>query len=187
MNNLTRESAWQLFQQYNETDYLKMHALSVEAVMRYYAEKEGEDVEKWGIIGLLHDLDFEKYPQEHCIKVVEILKEHSYPQEYIHAIVSHSQREDGEGRPQNQMEKILYTIDELCGLIYATVLMRPSRSLDDLSVRSVKKKFKSKGFAAGVNRDIILEGVEMLPYSLDEVIEDAIEGLKRSEQPLEFN
>lgn len=174
----TREEAWQLLKEYNQDEHLITHALAVEGVMRHFATLYNEDAEKWGVVGLLHDLDYEKYPEEHCKKVIEIMKEKGLDDELIHSVVSHGYGLVNDIKPKNNLEKVLYTIDELTGLINATAIMRPSKSVLDLGVKSVKKKFKSKGFAVGVNRDVIMNGCEMLDKSLDEVIEQTIEGMK---------
>ena len=174
----TREEAWQLLKEYNQDEHLITHALAVEGVMRHFATLYNEDAEKWGVVGLLHDLDYEKYPEEHCKKVIEIMKEKGLDDELIHSVVSHGYGLVNDIKPENNLEKVLYTIDELTGLINATAIMRPSKSVLDLGVKSVKKKFKSKGFAFGVNRDVIMNGCEMLDKSLDEVIEQTIEGMK---------
>jgi putative nucleotidyltransferase with HDIG domain len=181
---ITREQAWDLFTEYTETEALQRHGLAVEAVMRHFAEKEEEDVEKWGNIGLLHDLDYEKYPEVHCVKVVEILQKENYPEEYIHAICSHGYGICSEVQPEHKMEKILYTIDELTGLINATCLMRPSKSILDLKVKSVKKKFKTASFASGVNREVILDGCELLGLELDEVIQETIIGIQKEAEAI---
>jgi putative nucleotidyltransferase with HDIG domain len=175
----TRSEAFELLKEYNKSDSLIKHALSVEAVMKHFAELYGEDVEKWGIIGLVHDLDYEMYPEQHCKKAEEILKERGWPEDYIRAIISHGWKICVDVEPIERMEKVLYTIDELTGLITATVLMRPSRSIMDLEVKSVKKKFKTKGFAAGVDRSIIEEGARMLGLELDYVIEETIKGMQK--------
>ena len=174
----TREEAWQLLKEYNQDEHLITHALAVEGVMRHFATLYNEDAGKWGVVGLLHDLDYEKYPEEHCKKVIEIMKEKGLDDELIHSVVSHGYGLVNDIKPENNLEKVLYTIDELTGLINATAIMRPSKSVLDLGVKSVKKKFKSKGFAVGVNRDVIMNGCEMLDKSLDEVIEQTIEGMK---------
>jgi predicted hydrolase (HD superfamily) len=147
--------------------------------MKYFAEENGEDVEKWSIIGFLHDLDYEMYPEEHCKKTEEILRENDYPEEYIHAIISHGYGLVNDVKPENEMEKFLYASDELTGLINAACLMRPSHSVLDLSVKSLNKKFKDKKFAAGVNRDVILNGAEMLGITKEELFNMNIEGLQR--------
>ncbi|SDY00199.1 HDIG domain-containing metalloprotein [Eubacterium barkeri] len=175
---LTRQEAIELLEEYNESDALIKHALAVEGVMRHYAKKYGEDEALWGIVGLLHDLDYEKYPEEHCIKVQEILRARGVDPQIIRAIASHGYGLCCDIEPQSQMEKILYTVDELTGLVNATAIMRPSKSVMDLGVKSVKKKFKSKGFAAGVNRDVVLKGCENLGIDLGDVIAEVILGMQ---------
>lgn len=175
---LTRQQAWELLTKYTKTSSLQKHALAVEAVMRHLAKLNNEDVEKWGVVGLLHDLDYEQYPEQHCHKVIEIMQEEGIDDFYIHAVCSHGYGICSEVKPEHIMEKVLYTIDELTGLINALCLMRPSKSVLDLEVKSVKKKFKDKSFASGVNRQIVKDGCEMLGMSLDEVIKETIEGMK---------
>jgi len=175
----TREKALALLKEYNQNDSLIKHALSVEAVMVHFAELLGEDKEKWGIIGLIHDLDYEKYPEEHCTKTKEILEERNWPDDYIRAVVSHGWGICSDVEPVEKMEKVLYTIDELTGLIVATTLMRPSKSILDLKVKSVKKKWKQKSFAAGVDRSIIEKGAQMLGMELSQVIEESIKGMQK--------
>lgn len=175
----SREEAFELLKEYNKSDSLIRHALTVESVMLHFAELFGEgDKEKWRIVGLMHDLDYEMYPNEHCKKAREILVERNWPEDYIHAIESHGWKLCSDVEPTERMEKVLYTIDELTGLITATALMRPSKSILDLEVKSVKKKWKDKRFAAGVNREVIAEGAEMLGMDLDKVIEETIKGMK---------
>ena len=174
----TREEAYQLLTEYNKSDSLIKHALAVEGVMRYFARKRGEDEEKWGIIGLVHDLDYEKFPEEHCKKSEEILKEKGWPQEYIRAVVSHGWGLCSDVEPQTELEKVLYAIDELTGLVATTALVRPSKSVMDVKVKSVKKKWKDKRFAAGVNRSVIEKGAEMLGVDLSELIADTIAGMQ---------
>lgn len=176
---IAREDALQLLKKYNQDESLIKHALAVEAVMRHFAGVFGEDVEKWGIIGLIHDLDYERYPEEHCQKVKELLEAEGWPDEYIHAVQSHGWGICTEVEPVHRMEKVLYAIDELTGLIAAAVLVRPSRSILDLEVKSVKKKWKDKSFAAGVNREIIMKGVELLGMELDQVIQETIAGMRQ--------
>jgi predicted hydrolase (HD superfamily) len=176
----TREEALTLLHEYNKSDSLRKHALSVEAVMRYIAMKRGQDEEKWGIIGLIHDLDYEKFPDQHCIKTKEILEEHSWPGEYIRAVISHGWGLCSDVEPKTTLEKTLYTIDELTGLVAASALVRPSKSVMDLTVKSVMKKWKSPAFAAGVNRSLIEKGAEMLGLELSEVIEDTIMGMREA-------
>jgi predicted hydrolase (HD superfamily) len=175
---ITRGDALQLLKKYNQDESLIKHALAVEAVMRHFAGLFGEDVEKWGIIGLIHDLDYERYPEEHCQKVKELMTAEGWPEEYIHAVQSHGWGICSDVEPVHRMEKVLYAIDELTGLIAAAVLVRPSRSILDLEVKSVKKKWKDKSFAAGVNREIILKGVELLGMELDQVIQETINGMR---------
>ena len=175
---ITRDEALKLLKEYNQEESLIRHALAVEAVMRHFATIFGEDVEKWGVIGLIHDLDYERYPEEHCIKVKEILLERGWPEEYIHAVQSHGWGICSEVEPVHRMEKVLYTIDELTGLITAAALVRPSKSLLDLKVKSVKKKWKDKAFAAGVNREVIADGAEKMEMELDEVIKETIAGMQ---------
>lgn len=178
--NPTREEAFRLLTEFTKNDSLIKHALSVEAVMLHFAEiLNEENKEKWGIIGLLHDLDYEIYPEEHCIKVREILEERNWPEDYIHAIESHGWKVCVDVEPKEKMEKVLYTIDELTGLITATVLMRPTKSILDLEVKSVKKKWKQKGFAAGVNREIIIDGAAMVDMDLDYIIDETIKGMQK--------
>jgi putative nucleotidyltransferase with HDIG domain len=174
----TRDEAWKLLLEYNTNESLIKHALCVEGVLRYMARKRGEDEEKWGIIGLVHDLDYEKYPQEHCRKTPEILRERGWPEEYIRAIVSHGWGLCSDVEPKEVMEKILYAVDELTGLITAVALVRPSRSVLDLEVRSVKKKWKDKAFAAGVNREVIEKGAQMLGMDVWALTEEVIEGMR---------
>jgi len=173
-----RETAWELLQRYVQDENLIKHAIAVEAVMVHFAEKFGEDIEKWKVIGLIHDLDYEKYPDEHCQKTREILEKEGWPEEYIRSIESHGWKICTDVEPVETMEKVLYTIDELTGLIIATALMRPSRSIMDTTTKSVKKKWKQKGFAAGVKREVIEEGAELLGLDLGEIIEDTIKGMQ---------
>ncbi len=174
----SRQDAYNLVKENIKDESLINHSLMVEASMAHFAEKFGEDVEKWRTIGLVHDLDFEKYPQEHCKKTKEILEKENWPEDYIRGVLSHGWNICTDVEPVHIMEKIIYTVDELTGLIYATALMRPSRSLDDLSVKSVKKKWKQKSFAQGVDRETIKAGLEMLSMELNEVIEETIEAMK---------
>ena len=174
----TREEAWKLLNEYNKSDALLKHGLAVEGVMRHFAEINGEDTEKWGVIGLLHDLDYEMYPEKHCVKTAEIMRENDIDEDYIHAVCSHGWGLCCDVEPVEKMEKVLYTIDELTGLINAACLMRPSKSVLDIEVKRVKKKFKSSGFAAGVNREVIQKGCDMIGLSLDDVIKETIEGMK---------
>ena len=174
----TRDDAFRLLKEYNESESLIKHALAVEGVMRYMARKNGEDEEKWGVIGLIHDLDYEKYPDQHCRKTEEILRDHNWPEEYIRAVVSHGWGICSDVEPKNRLEKTLYAIDELTGLVVTAALVRPSRSVMDMKAKSVKKKWKNKRFAAGVDRSIITRGAEMLDTELTELITDTIMGMR---------
>ena len=174
----TREQAFELLKRYNKSDSLIKHGLSVEAVMRHFAELNNEDVDKWGIVGLLHDVDYEMYPEEHCVKARAILEEEGYPEEYIHAVQSHGFGLCIDVEPIHKMENVLFTIDELTGLITATALMRPSKSVLDLEVKSVKKKFKQRSFAAGVNRDVILSGSDRMGMDIGDILSETIKGMQ---------
>jgi predicted hydrolase (HD superfamily) len=174
----TREEAYQLLTEYNKGDSLIKHALAVEGVMRYFARKRGEAEEKWGIIGLVHDLDYEKFPEEHCKRSEEILKEKGWPEEYIRAVVSHGWGLCSDVEPQTELEKVLYAIDELTGLVVTTALVRPSKSVMDVKVKSVKKKWKDKRFAAGVDRSIIEKGAQMLGMEVSDLIADTLAGMQ---------
>lgn len=174
-----RAEALALLKEYNQNESLIHHALSVEAVMLHFAKILGEpDPEKWGIIGLVHDLDYEKYPEQHCQKVREILSAKGWPEDYIHAVASHGWGICSDLKPEARMEKVLYTIDELTGLVTAAALVRPSKSILDLELKSVKKKWKEKGFAAGVNRELIAAGAQDLGMELDQVISETIKGMQ---------
>lgn len=174
----TRQETFKLLSEYNQNSALIKHALAVEGVMRYCARKRGEDEEKWGVIGLIHDLDYEKFPEEHCKKTPEILRQNDWPEEYIRAVVSHGWGLCSDVEPQTDLEKTLYAIDELTGLVTATALVRPSKSVMDMTAKSVKKKWKDKRFAAGVNREVIEKGAGMLGVEVSELISDTIEGMK---------
>ena len=175
----TREEAFELLKKYNQTESLIKHALTVEAVMEHFAEKLGEDKVKWGIIGLVHDLDYEMYPDQHCKKVAEILNGENWPEDYIRAIMSHGYGLCADVEPVHVMEKILYTIDELTGLITACALLRPSKSVLDLEVKSIKKKWNMKAFASGVDRSVIEDGAKRLNMPLDEIINETILGMRK--------
>jgi len=180
----TREEALELLKQYNDSDSLVRHGMAVEAVMKHFAEKMGEDQEKWGIIGLVHDLDYEKYPEQHCTMTRRILEEHEWPEDYIRAIMSHAWGMCTDDKPELPMEKVLYATDELTGLITAAVYVRPSRSILDLTVKSVKKKWKTKSFAAGANREVIMQGAEMLDMPLEELMAETIAGMQKEADAL---
>jgi len=173
-----RNQAYQLLLQYNTSQHLIRHALAVEAVMRFFAKKYGHDPEKWGIIGLIHDLDYDRYPEQHCTKTKEILAQEGWPEDWIRSVVSHGWGICSEVEPEHFMEKVLFTTDELTGLVAASALIRPSKSLFDLEVASVKKRWKTKGFAAGVNREIIEKGAGMLQMDIDTIIADTIAGMR---------
>ena len=179
-----REDALKILLQYNESEALIQHAKQVEAAMMHFAEFFNEDdIEKWGVVGLCHDLDYEKYPDEHCKKTREILMQQEWPEEYIRAICSHGYPECCDEEPVTQMEKTLYTIDELTGIINAACLLRPSRSILDLELKSLNKKFKDKKFAAGCNREIILNGINLMDLEKNVVFEETIKALqKRAEE-----
>jgi putative nucleotidyltransferase with HDIG domain len=174
----TREDAWQILNRYNKSQSLIKHALAVEGVMRYMARKRGEDEDKWGIIGLIHDLDYEQFPDRHCQKTEEILKENNWPEEYIRAAISHGWGICVNVEPKTELEKVLYAVDELTGLVVTSALVRPSKSVMDLKVKSVKKKWKDKRFAAGVDRSIIETGAERLGADLTDLINDCIMGMR---------
>lgn len=177
---MTREGAWELLREYNKDEFHLEHAEIVGKTMRYFAEKlgYGDEADFWEVVGILHDLDFEMYPQEHCIKSQEIMRERGVDERIIHATASHGYTITVDIRPEHEMEKVLYAVDELTGLIGAVVIMRPSKSVQDLELKSVRKKYKSKGFAAGCSREVIERGADMLGWSLDELIERTIEALR---------
>jgi putative nucleotidyltransferase with HDIG domain len=174
----TREEAFDLLQKYNKTESLIKHALAVEGVMRHMARRRNADEEKWGVVGLIHDLDYEQFPDQHCKKTEEILRANDWPEEYIRAVVSHGWGICSDVKPQTDMEKVLYAIDELTGLVVTTALVRPSKSVMDLKTKSVKKKWKDKRFAAGVDRSIIENGAEMLGMEIAELITETIAGMQ---------
>ena len=174
----TRQEALELLHRYNESDSLRKHAYAVEGVMRFIGRKRGGDEETWGIIGLIHDLDYEKFADQHCQKTGEILREHDWPEEYIRAALSHGWGICSEVAPETELEKYLYAIDELTGLVVTTALIRPSKSVMDVQVKSVKNKWKDKRFAAGVDRSIIEKGAQMVGVGLEELIDDTIKGMQ---------
>ena len=165
----TPEQAWDLLLEYNEGEFHRKHGRIVGDVMRWFAVElgYGDEADLWETVGILHDLDFERWPEEHCVKVQELLRERDVDQRVIHAVVSHGYGLGVDVAPEHEMEKVLYAVDELTGLIGAVALMRPSRSVDDLEVKSVKKKYKDKKFAAGCSREVIERGAEMLGWELD--------------------
>lgn len=177
-NKISREQAYELLLKYNKKDSLIKHALAVEAAMRKMAEVKGGDPDVWGIVGLIHDLDYDMYPDEHCHKSKEILTENGYPEEIIRAMMCHGYGICTDEEPITDMEKSIYAVDELTGLITAAVLVRPSKSIEDLKVKSVKKKWKDKAFAKGANREVIQKGADMLGIELSDLIQYTIDGMK---------
>lgn len=180
----TREEALELFKKYNSTESLLKHALSVEAVMRHMASKAGEDPDKWGIIGLIHDLDWEMYPEQHCKMTEKILREHAWPEEYIRAVMSHGWGLVTDVEPLSRLEKTIFAIDELTGLVATSALVRPSKSVMDMEAKSVKKKWTDKRFAAGVDRSVIEKGASMLGVTVDELITDCIMGMRTAAEEI---
>ena len=178
---MERDKALKLLLEYNKEKFHIQHALTVEAVMKWFALELGYDADYWGIIGLLHDLDFEMYPKEHCIKAAEILRSENYGEDVIHAICSHAYLFMVDVKPELEMEKVLYATDELTGLIGAAALMRPSKSVSDMELSSLKKKFKDKGFAAGCSRDAIRSGAEMLAWDLDKLLNMTLQAMRATE------
>ena len=174
----TREEALELFLRYNKSDSLYKHALSVEAVMRYMARKNGEDEEMWGVIGLVHDLDYEMYPEQHCTMTEKILKEEGWPDEYIRAVISHGYGICSDTEPGTLLERTLFAIDELTGLVTTSALVRPSKSVLDMEAKSVRKKWNDRRFAAGVDRSVIEKGAAMLGADLTSLITDTIMGMR---------
>lgn len=179
--DLSRGQALDLLQKYNQEPFHILHALTVEGVMRWFAAQNGEDADFWGLCGLLHDVDFEKYPDQHCQKAPELLAEVNASPEMVHAICSHGYGLCSDVEPVHQMEKILFATDELTGLIGAAAKMRPSKSVMDMEVGSLKKKFKDKKFAAGCSRDVIRTGAERLGWTLDELMEKTILAMRSCE------
>lgn len=192
MNTITREEAFALLKKYNKDPFHIQHALTVEAVMKWYANElgYGEDAEYWGIVGLLHDIDFELYPEEHCLKAPEMLREAGVGEDVIHSVVSH-----GYGitvgcgvtidvEPEHEMEKVLFAADELTGLIWAAALMRPSKSTKDMELKSVKKKYKAKGFAAGCSREVIERGADQLGWELPKLLEMTLKAMAATEDDI---
>ena len=181
---ITREEAWKLLTTYNHEPFHLRHALTVEGIMKYFAQELGykDQVEFWSLVGLLHDLDFEQYPTEHCVKSQELMRQHGLDDDIIRSTASHGYGLTGsQFKPEHEMEKVLFAIDELSGLIGAVAIMRPSKSVQDLELKSVKKKFKDKRFAAGCSRDVIIQGAEDLGWPLDELIEKTILAMRVDE------
>lgn len=178
---VTRKQALEILRKYNKGEFHILHGLTVEGVMRYYAKELGEDPDYWGIVGLLHDVDYELYPEEHCKKCIEMLKEENVGDDIIHSICSHNYGTNTDIKPEKTMEKVLFATDELTGLIWATAKMRPSKSTKDMELSSLKKKFKDKKFAAGCSRDIIKQGAEMLGWDLNDLLEKTILAMRSCE------
>ena len=185
---LTREQALELLKEYNKEPFHLRHALTVEAVMRWFAQElgYGGEADFWAAAGLLHDLDFEQYPEEHCVKVREIMEARGLDPALIHAVVSHGWgMTEGDAQPEHQMEKVLFAVDELTGLIGAAALMRPSKSVQDMELSSLKKKFKDKRFATGCSRETIQQGAELLGWELSELLERTLQAMKATEADIE--
>lgn len=185
---LTREQALELLKEYNKEPFHLRHALTVEAVMRWFAQElgYGGEADFWAAAGLLHDLDFEQYPEEHCVKVREIMEARGLEPALIHAVVSHGWgMTEGDAQPEHQMEKVLFAVDELTGLIGAAALIRPSKSVQDMELSSLKKKFKDKRFAAGCSRETIQQGAELLGWELSELLERTLQAMKATEADIE--
>jgi predicted hydrolase (HD superfamily) len=186
MSNITREQAWELLTKYNKEKFHLQHAQTVEGVMRWFAEDlgYGQEADGWGLVGLLHDIDFEQFPAEHCLKAPELLREAGVDEWIIRSVVSHGYQLTVDVKPEHEMEKVLYAVDELTGLIWASALMRPSRSVSDLELKSVKKKYKTATFAAGCSREVIEKGANMLGWELDKLIEKTILAMRAVEPTL---
>lgn len=185
-SNITREEAFVLLKKYNSERFHIQHGLTVEGVMRWFANDLGyaDDADFWGIVGLLHDIDFEQYPDEHCIKAPELLREAGVGEDMIHAICSHGYELTVDVKPEHEMEKVLYATDELTGLIGAAALMRPSKSVEDMEVKSLKKKYKDKKFAAGCSREVIEKGAAMLGWELPTLWEKTLEAMRSCEKQI---
>lgn len=183
---ITREQALDLLKKYNQESFHILHALTVEGVMRYFAGElgYGDEAEFWSLCGLLHDVDFERYPEQHCIKAPELLAEIDAPAEMVHAICSHAYGLCCDVEPEHEMEKVMFAVDELTGLIGAAARMRPSKSVMDMEVSSLKKKYKDKKFAAGCSREVISQGAERLGWSLDEILEKTILAMRSCEESI---
>jgi predicted hydrolase (HD superfamily) len=180
---INREKAWQLLRKYNQDPFHIQHALTVEGVMKWYAEDlgYGDNAEYWGIVGLLHDIDFEQYPDAHCLKAPDLLRDGGFGEDIVHAVCSHGYELTVDIKPEHVMEKVLYAVDELTGLIGAVTILRPSQSVQDLETKSVKKKFKSVNFAAGCSREVIEKGAAMLGWSLEDLIGKTILAMRSCE------
>jgi predicted hydrolase (HD superfamily) len=180
---ISREAAWELLKKHNKDPFHLQHALTVEGIMKWYARDlgYGGEADYWGILGLLHDIDFEEYPEEHCIKAPELLRAGGVGEDIIHGVCSHGYGLTVEVKPEHEMEMVLYAADELTGLIWAAALMRPSKSVQDMELKSVKKKYKSANFAAGCSREVIERGAAMLGWELDRLIERTILAMRSCE------
>ena len=185
--SISREDAWNLLKTYNQEAFHLQHALTVEGVMQWYAQElgYGEDAEYWGIVGLLHDIDFERYPDQHCTKASELLSNAGVGEDMIHAVCSHGYGLTVDVKPEHEMEKVLYAVDELTGLIWAAALIRPSKSVQDMEVKSLKKKYKSAGFAAGCSREVIEKGADMLGWELQDLLEKTLHAMQYCEQAVQ--
>jgi len=181
MYTMNREQALKLLLQYNKEKYHIQHALTVEEVMKWYAKELGHDADYWGIVGLLHDIDYGMYPEEHCAKAPEILRSEGYGEDFIHAVCSHAYGIRTDVKPEHEMEKVLFAVDELTGLVGAAALMRPSKSISDMELKSIRKKFNDKIFAAKCSRDVIRTGAEMLGWELDKLLSMTLEAMRLSE------
>ena len=184
---MTKQEAWDLLCEYNEEPFHRQHGKTVGAVMRWYAEKlgYGDEADFWETVGILHDLDFEKYPDEHCKKEIEIMREKGLDERLIRAAACHGWGHCIDLAPEQEMEKVLFAVDELTGLIGAAALMRPSRSVQDMELKSLKKKFKDKKFAAGCSREVIAQGAELLGWDLDRLLGDTLEAMRAVEAELQ--
>ena len=181
---MEREKALDLLLRYNKEKYHIQHAITVEEVMKWFAKELGYDPDYWGIVGLLHDLDFEMYPQEHCIKAPDILRAEGYSEDVIHAICSHGYGIMVDVQPEHEMERVLFAVDELTGIVGAAAKMRPSGSISDMELSSLKKKFKTRAFAAGCSRDIICQGADMLGWELDKLLSMTLEAMRETESTI---
>lgn len=184
---ISRDDAFELLKKYNKDQFHIQHALTVEGVMKWYARELGyeEDAEFWGIVGLLHDIDFELYPDQHCIKAPELLREGNVGEDIIHAVCSHGYGITVDIKPEHEMEKVLFAADELTGLVWAAALMRPSKSVQDMEVKSLKKKFKSANFAAGCSRDVIQKGADLLGWELTDLMDKTIRAMRSCEAEIQ--
>ncbi|MBR0397117.1 MAG: hydrolase [Eubacterium sp.] len=183
---MTRNEAFDLLKKYNQDPFHIQHAITVEAVMKWFANDQGfvDEAEHWGLVGLLHDIDFEQYPDQHCIKAPELLRAGGVSEDIIHSVVSHGYGITVDVKPEHQMEKILFASDELTGLIWAAALMRPSKSTKDMELKSLKKKYKSKGFAAGCSREVIAQGAEMLGWDLNDLLQKTLSAMQACEDEI---